>query len=92
MIAVIVASCGDDNGTGPYTLKFGLSGGITIQLETPLRLGSGTPRVGAGTLSQRLEWQSTGAWSLFEQISYRDLVGDETLWRSAGDPFIYVAS
>jgi len=92
MIAVIVASCGDDNGTGPDTLKFGLSGGITIQLETPLRLGSGTPRVGAGTLSQRLEWQSTGAWSLFEQISYRDLIGDETLWRSAGDPFIYVAS
>ena len=85
MIAVFGAACGDDNGTGPDTLRFGLSGGITIQLETPLRFG-------AGTLFQRLEWQSSGAWSVYERMSYRGLLGDETLLRSSGEPFAFVAA
>jgi hypothetical protein len=42
MIAVFGAACGDDNGIGPESLRFGLSGGITIQLETPLGVEVGT--------------------------------------------------
>ena len=84
MIAVLVTACGDDNGTGPDTLRFGLFGEITVQLETPRPLG--------GVLRQRLEWQSSGSWSVREQISYRNLIGDETLTRSSGDPFAFVAS
>ncbi len=85
MIAVFGAACGDDDGTGPETLRFGLSGGVTIQLETPLRFG-------VGTLFQRLEWQSSGAWSVQERMSYRGLVGDETLTRSSGEPFASVGA
>ena len=91
MIAVFWAACGNDNGIGPESLRFGLSGGITIQLETPLAVDPGT-RLPAGMLSQRLEWQSSGAWSVYERISYRGLVGDETLVKSSGEPFAFVSA
>jgi hypothetical protein len=39
MIAVFGAACGDDNGTRPETLRFGPSGGVTIELATLLRSG-----------------------------------------------------
>ena len=86
MIAVFSAACGDDNGTGPNTFRFGQIGEIQVTLETPIGFPVG------GTLSQTLRWESSGAWSVFEEITYRGLVGDETLVRSVGDPFAYVAS
>ena len=91
MIAVFVAACGDDTPIAPDALRFGLSGGISIELETPLRVDPGT-RMPAGMLIQQLEWQSSGAWSVHERISYRGLVGDETLIRSSGDPFGFVGA
>jgi hypothetical protein len=69
MIVVFAAACGDDTQIGPDALRFGLSGAIAIELETPLRVHPGT-RVPAGMLIQRLDWQSSGAWSLHERISY----------------------
>jgi hypothetical protein len=49
-------------------------------LETPRRLtlGSTGPEP-TGSLTQTLTWRSTGAWSLYEAISYRGLVGDASL-------------
>lgn len=91
MIAMFGAACGGDNGIGPESLRFGLSGGITIQLETPLGVQAGT-LIAPGMLSQRLEWQSSGAWSVYERISYRGLVGDESLVTSSGEPFAFVSA
>lgn len=79
MIAVFWGACGDGNGIGPESLRFSLSGAITIELETPLHLDPAT-LIAAGTLLQRLEWQSSGAWSLYERISYR-----EARWRRDPD-------
>ena len=91
MIAMFGAACGGDNGIGPESLRFGLSGGITIQLETPLGVQAGT-LIAPGMLSQRLEWQSSGAWSVYERITYRGLVGDESLVTSSGEPFAFVSA
>ncbi len=66
MIAVFWRACGDGNGIGPESPRFGLSGAIMIELETPLHLDPAT-LIAAGTLLQRLKWQSSGAWSLYER-------------------------
>ena len=91
MIAAFAAACGDDIPIGPNALRFGLSGRISIHLETPLRVDPGT-LTPAGMLIQRLEWQSSGAWRVYERISYRGLTGDETLIRNSGDPFGFVGA
>ena len=49
MIAVFWRACGDGNGIGPESLRFSLSGAITIELETPLHLDPVTP-IAAGPL------------------------------------------
>ncbi len=79
LLSLVPAACGDGGGVGPGTLRIGQLGEITVRLETPLRLG-------AGFLTQTLRWKSSGAWSVHEEISYRGLVGDETVWSSVGDP------
>jgi hypothetical protein len=79
MVVLGTLSCGDGGGVGPGALRFGQVGQITISLDTPLGLG-------VGTLSQTLQWQSSGAWSFRESISYRGLIGDETFRRNPGDP------
>ncbi len=91
MIAVFGVACGDDNGIGPESLRFGLSGSITIELETPRGFEAGT-FIPVGMLLQRIEWQSSGAWSVYERISYRGLVGDESLVESSGEPFAFVSA
>ena len=35
---------------------------------------------------------SNGAWQLFESLSYRELVGDESLTRSPGTPVAFAAA
>ena len=91
MIAAFVAACGDDGFVPPEALRFGLSGAISIELETPLRVDPAT-LTPAGMLIERLDWQSSGAWSLRERITYRGLVGDETLVQGSGDPFAFVGA
>lgn len=78
-LGVTLAACGDDGGIDPEATRFGQFGRIEIQLEAPLRLGE-------GQLKQTLVWRSEGAWTLREGVSYRGLVGDETLQRSPGEP------
>jgi hypothetical protein len=84
MVVLGTLSCGDGGGVGPGALRFGQVGQITISLDTPLGLG-------VGTLSQTLQWQSSGAWSFRESISYRGLVGDETFSRNPGDPAVFAS-
>ncbi len=67
----LFAGCSGNGGTQPGTVRFGQLGDIHLDLEAPLRLG-------VGTLRQSLTWESTGAWSLDEEVSYRGLSGDAT--------------
>ncbi len=79
----LLASCGEGGAPlGP--LRFGQLGYMYVDLEVPQQLGE-------GLLSQKLTWSSNGAWTLDESISYRGLLGDETIVRSKGDPKRYAA-
>lgn len=80
---VIAGSC-DPLGPGDGPLRFGQSGAIRVTVEVPLYLG-------AGVLQQVLTWRSDGAWKVFEEISYREMVGEETLAPSPGLPFEYAS-
>ena len=84
VVLLAMAGCTDNGGIGPGTLRFGQLGEITVDLFTPLRLG-------LGELRQTLIWESSGAWSVRERISYKTVVGDETLVRSAGDPAAFAS-
>lgn len=77
-----MAGCGDDGSIDPEALRRGQVGAIEIHLEQPL-FGN---ELGQGSLEQSLIWASSGAWTLTERVSYRQLVGDETFRRSPGDP------
>ena len=74
--------CEPVTGNGP--LRFGQSGEVRITVESPLYLG-------AGWLHQVLTWRSDGAWKLFEEIGYREIVGDEHLVPNPGLPFQYAS-
>jgi hypothetical protein len=80
----LLSSCDSDQGTQPGTLRFGQVGEIRIQLVVPVSMGT-------GELQQVLTWNSSGAWQLYESISYKGNVGDETLLRSRGHPGAYAA-
>jgi hypothetical protein len=83
-----VMGCGDNGGTPPIgSLRFGQIGEIRVSVAAPLLFGEGE-----GELQQILTWGSSGAWVLREQISYRNLVGDQTLRRSTGDPRAYASA
>lgn len=89
LLAVLVSlsteGCGDDNGTPPPdTVRFGQLGEVEVGVVAPLISGAG-----AGELQQILTWGSSGAWVLREIISYRDLMGDETVTKNEGDPIAY---
>jgi hypothetical protein len=86
-LACLLASCADDNGTRPETLRFGQIGEIRVNLVVPRSFEGGE-----GELQQGLTWTSEGAWRLREAISYRGLTGDETVVRSAGDPGTYASA
>jgi len=77
------AACADDGAIPPGALRFGQLGKIVVDLDTPLYT---PPATGTGRLHQVLSWGSSGAWSLQESISYRDLVGDENFERYNGVP------
>lgn len=47
---------------------------------------------GTGELQQVLTWGSSGAWVLRETLSYRGLLGDETVRRNKGNPVAYASA
>lgn len=80
--AVLVSGACADDGVSADALRFGQSGEVQVQVITPLMLG-------AGELRQLVRWRSSGEWQLFESISYRGLVGDESRRSSRGDAAAY---
>ncbi|MFH1766429.1 MAG: hypothetical protein ABIF09_19805 [Gemmatimonadota bacterium] len=81
-------ACGDDNGTPPLdTVRFGQLGEVEVGVVAPLLSGEGV-----GELQQILTWGSSGAWVLREIISYRGLLGDETVTKNQGDPVAYASA
>lgn len=79
---LIVAACDVVPPNGPF--RFGQRGEISATIESPLYLG-------AGRLQQVLTWRSDGAWRVFEEISYRNTVGEEQLDPNPGLPFEYAS-
>lgn len=80
-------ACTDSGVTPPENLRFGQEGEIRVQISKPLAGNSGLQ----GELQQSLTWNSNGPWQLFESISYRGRVGDETVEAGFGDPGAYAA-
>jgi hypothetical protein len=86
--ALSVLGCGDNQGIPPIgSLRFGQIGEIRVGIVAPLLFGEGK-----GEIQQILTWRSSGAWVLREQISYRGLLGDETVRRSTGDARAYASA
>ena len=80
MIYVVTAAC---DSTNPGSVApFGQHGEIHVTVETPLYLG-------LGWLNQEIEWQSGGAWTIHEDIGYRDVVGEQEGRRNPGLPLQY---
>ena len=74
------------NGTvDPGTLHFGQVGQVEVRIATPLHGAVGGQR-------QRLTWESSGAWQLFEEIGYRGLPGDDTTTPNPGVPELFASS
>jgi hypothetical protein len=88
VVGASLVGCGDDGVIDPETLRRGQVGRIEIHLAQPL-LGS---ELGEGSLEQGLVWASSGAWTLTERVSYKDLVGDETFQRSPADRAQFAAA
>lgn len=87
ILALGPVGCDDGNGTSVGTLRFGQIGEIRVGIVAPLVYEDGD-----GELQQILTWGSSGAWVLREVISYRGLVGDETIVRNEGDPVAYASA
>jgi len=68
-------------------LRFGQLGEVKVGVVAPLVFDEGV-----GELQQILTWGSSGAWVLREIISYRGLMGDETITRNEGDPIAYASA
>jgi len=82
-LTVFSQACEDDTGPPPIdSVRFGQLGEVKVGIVAPLWGG-------VGELQQILTWGSSGAWLLREVISYRGLVGDETVKRNLGDPVAY---
>ena len=75
----------DPMGPGPGPLRFGSDGQVRVTVEVPLQGG-------IGWIQQVLTWNSDGAWKLFEEIGYDSVVGDETVFRNPGLPYLYAAN
>ena len=70
---------------GPPLLRFGSDGLVRVTVEVPLQGG-------VGWMEQVFTWQSDGPWSLFEEIGYDTLAGDQSLLRSPGLPYRFAAN
>ena len=86
VLAVQLTACESDNGTQVGTTRFGQVGEIRVTVITPLIVVRGTDLVVEGEIQQVLTWSAQGPWQVFESVSYRGVVGDETTVRSSGNP------
>ena len=84
IIYSIFAAC-DPMGPGPGSLRFGSDGQVRVTVEVPLQGG-------IGWVQQVVTWNSDGAWTLYEEIGYDSVVGDETVLRNPGLPYLYAAN
>jgi len=86
LVSLSTQACGDDNGTPPPdTVRFGQLGEVEVGVVAILGEG-------VGELQQILTWGSSGSWVLREIISYRGLLGDETVTKNEGDPLAYASA
>jgi hypothetical protein len=86
LLLLPLSGCGDD-GTQPFTVRFGQVGEVRISLVVPL-LFNNRP----GELQQVLTWSSTGAWQFREMMAYRGIQGDEDVRRNPEEDASYAAS
>jgi hypothetical protein len=85
----VVAGCGGDVGTPIGSTRFGQVGEVRVEVQVPLIVVRGTDLQLEGELVQTLTWNSTGPWQVYEAVSYRGRIGDESLRRSQGTPNAY---
>lgn len=83
-VSAAVLGCGDNSPTNPDDLWYGQVGKLSAMLEVPLLEYD-------GLLVQKLEWASTGAWSVEETISYLGVDGDQDVRRNPGNPAQFAA-
>lgn len=70
---------------GVDTLRFGQVGEVEVRVRTPLNGG-------VGWQEQQLTWESSGAWRLFEEIGYREVVGEQSLTPNPGIPELFATA
>jgi len=86
VVLPVLVACGSDGPTPIGSFRFGQVGEVRVDVRVPLIVVSGTSLSVEGELQQILTWNSTGPWQIYESVSYRGRVGDETLRRSRGNP------
>lgn len=83
-LAFALTAC--DGGTvGPDVLHFGQVGQVRATVRAPLNGG-------IGWQLQELTWESGGGWELFEEIGYKEAVGETTLTPNPGVAEIFASS
>lgn len=66
-------------------LRFGQVGEVEVRVRAPLNGG-------VGWQEQVLTWESSGAWRLFEEIGYREAVGEQSLTSNPGIPELFATA
>ncbi len=91
-VGVALSACGSENGTQVGSLRFGQVGEVRVSVITPLIVVRGATLTVEGELQQILTWTAQGPWQVYEMVSYRGLVGDETLVKSRGEQATFAAA
>lgn len=89
---VVASACGTDGGTPPGAFRFGQIGEVRVDVRVPLIVVRGTEPTIEGELQQIFTWNSAGPWQVYEAVSYRGRVGDESLQKSPGNPSLYASA
>lgn len=80
------AAQGCEAGPGGFgTLRFGQIGEVEVRVRAPLNGG-------VGWQEQLLTWESSGAWRLYEEIGYREVVGEQSLTPNPGIPELFATA
>ena len=91
-LGLVLGACGAGSGTQLESTRFGQLGEIRVTVITPLIVLRGSELTAEGEFQQVLTWTAQGPWQVYEVVSHRGLVGDETLVRSQGDPSTFAAA
>jgi hypothetical protein len=83
VLAGALLTLGCDDGNGPAELPLGRTSKVQIGVRTPYIRQGTLEEIGA--LEQGVVWKSNGTWQLTERISYKGILGDETVRRSTED-------